>query len=43
MFSTTKSTGSISANPLEGYDNISQINIEPSGSNAKIEYFIATT
>ena len=45
MFSTTESTGSVDTgtNPLIGYDSISQIDIEPSGSNAKIEYLIATT
>tara|TARA_R110000822_G_C15088741_1_gene470494 strand:- start:213 stop:653 length:441 start_codon:yes stop_codon:yes gene_type:complete len=43
MFSTTESTGSITTIGTFTYDNISNIKIEPSGSNAKIEYFIATT
>jgi hypothetical protein len=43
MLSTSEITGSVGANPLIGYDNIVDLKLEPSGSSAKVEYFIATT
>ena len=43
MLSTSEITGSVGANPLIGYDNIIDLKLEPSGSSAKVEYFIATT
>ena len=41
MLSTSEITGSVTNTFV--YDNIDSISVEPSGSNAKIEYFIATT
>ena len=40
MLSTSEITGSIADFT---YDDIASISVSPSGSNAKIEYFIATT
>jgi|TARA_R110001583_G_scaffold2725_34_gene19234 hypothetical protein len=41
MLSTSEITGSTTNTFV--YDNIDSISVEPSGSSAKIEYFIATT
>ena len=41
MLSTSEITGS-SINTF-AYDDIASVSVEPSGSNAKVEYFIATT
>jgi|TARA_R110002020_G_C16151187_1_gene762678 hypothetical protein len=41
MLSTSDITGSVSNTFV--YDDIVSVSVEPSGSNAKIEYFIATT
>ena len=41
MLSTSQMTGS-STNTFT-YDDISSVSVEPSGSSAKVEYFIATT
>mgnify|MGYP003138914126 CR=1 FL=1 len=41
MLSTSEITGSTLNNFV--YDNIDSVSVEPNGSSAKIEYFIATT
>ena len=41
ILSTSEITGSLS-NTFT-YDNIASVSVEPSGSSAKVEYFIATT
>jgi hypothetical protein len=41
MLSTSEITGSLT-NTFT-YDNIMSVSVEPSGSSAKVEYFIATT
>ena len=41
MLSTSEITSSLT-NTFT-YDNIDSVSVEPSGSNAKVEYFIATT
>ena len=41
MLSTSEITGS-STNTFT-YDDIASVSVEPSGSSAKVEYFIATT
>ena len=41
MLSTSDVTGSNSINFT--YDDITSLKVEPSGSNAKVEYFIVTT
>ena len=45
MVSTSAITGSIlsGSDAVFTYDDIASIKVEPSGSNAKIEYIIATT
>ena len=43
MLSTSEITGSTSNSLDFTYDNIDSVSVEPSGSDAKIEYFIATT
>ena len=41
MLSTSEITGSLTN--TFSYDNIMAVSVEPSGSSAKVEYFIATT
>lgn len=41
MLSTSEITGSLTN--TFSYDNIMSVSVEPSGSSAKVEYFIATT
>ena len=41
MFSTSEITGSLTN--TFSYDDIASVSLEPSGSSAKVEYFIATT
>ena len=45
MVSTSAITGSIlsGSDTVFTYDDIASLKVEPSGSNAKIEYIIATT